>query len=151
VKPSFPNLSVLVMHLYFPQLQLGRSFTDGLTAADLRAVEERLTDAVARLARARPRRADGALVVEELGAGAALVSLMCRDARARLEGDGWLASVPEQRRRQLASELEPLIETHRRLWLARNRPGGLDDSAAWLEHLRECYLSGTTERGWGGW
>ncbi|MCU1448117.1 MAG: glycoside hydrolase, family 20, partial [Acidimicrobiales bacterium] len=130
VEPSFPNLSVLVMHLYFPQLQLGRSFTDGLTTADLAAVEERLTDAVARLARARSRRADGGLVVEELSAGAALVSLMCRDARARLEGDGWLASVPERRRRELAAELEPLIETHRRLWLARNRPGGLDDSAA---------------------
>jgi hypothetical protein len=139
------------MHLYFPQLQLGRTFTDGLTVGDLAGVEDRLSDAVAGLARARPRRADGALVVEELTTGAALVSLMCRDARARLEGDGWLASVPAARRERLASELEPLIENHRRLWLARNRPGGLDDSVAWLEHLRRCYRTGTTERGWGGW
>ena len=76
---------------------------------------------------------------------------MCGDARARLEADGWLASVPDGRRQQLAAELEPIIDAHRRLWLARNRPGGLPDSVAWLEHLLECYRTGTTERGWGGW
>jgi hypothetical protein len=110
-----------------------------------------MADAVGRLGRARPRRSDGALVVEELQAGAALVALMCRDARARLEADGWLASVPEGRRLELATDLEALIETHRSLWLARNRPGGLDDSLAWLEHLRECYRTGITDRAWGGW
>ena len=83
--------------------------------------------------------------------GAALVSLMCRDARLRLEGDGWLASIPEARRQALADELDGLIETHRRLWLARNRPGGLTDSVAWLEHLRDCYRTRTTDRAWGGW
>jgi hypothetical protein len=139
------------MHLYFPQLQLGRTFTEGLTIEDLVAVDDRLHDSVERLERARSRRPDAALVVDELTAGAALVSLMCRDARARLEADGWLGSVPEQRRHRLADELEPLIAAHRRLWLARNRPGGLDDSVAWLEHLRQCYRTGTTERGWGGW
>jgi len=142
---------VLVMHLYWPQLQLGRTFSDGLTVDDLLGVEQTLADAVKRLAQARPRRADGALVVEELQAGAALVSLLCRDARARLEGDGWLASVPDARRQELAADLEALIETHGELWLARNRPGGLDDSLAWLEHLRECYRTAITDRVWGGW
>jgi len=145
------NMSVLVMHLYFPQLQLGRSFSDGLTIDDLLGVEQGLADAVDRLRRSRPRRSDGALVIDELGAGAALVSLLCRDARARLETDGWLTSVPAVRRQELAADLEPLIETHRRLWLARNRPGGLEDSVAWLEHLLACYRSGTTDRAWGGW
>jgi hypothetical protein len=151
VVPKIWNMSVLVMHLYWPQLQLGRTFSDGLTVEDLLGVEQTLADAVNRLAQARPRRADGTLVVDELRAGAALVSLLCRDARARLEADGWLASVPEARRLELAADLDPMIETHRRLWLARNRPGGLDDSLAWLEHLQECYRTGTTDRAWGGW
>ena len=69
----------------------------------------------------------------------------------RLEGDGWLSSIPDARRRQLADEIDGLVETHRRLWLARNRPGGLADSVAWLEHLTGCYRTGTTDRAWGGW
>jgi hypothetical protein len=151
VAPKMWNMSVLVMHLYFPQLQLGRTFSDGLTIDDLARVEAGLADAINGIKRSRPGRADGGVAVEELTAGAELVTLLCRDARARLEADGWLGSVADARRQQLAAELEPLIDKHRRLWLARNRPGGLTDSVAWLEHLHECYRTGTTERGWGGW
>jgi len=148
---SVPNMSALVMHLYWPQVQLGRSFNQGMSADHLVAVEEALDDATSRLESARPRRADGDLVVEELTTAAALVALLCRDGRARLAADGWLASVPEPARLGLAAELQPLIDVHRRLWLARNRPGGLEDSVAWLTHLRECYVTGTTDRAWGGW
>ena len=151
VGASVPNTSVLVMHLYWPQIQLGRTFNQGMTADDLAAVGATLDDAVSKLAAARPRRSDGDLVIEELATAAALVAVLCRDARARLAVDGWLGSVPQTTRDRLAAELEPLIAAHRRLWLARNRPGGLEDSAAWLVHLRECYLTGTTDRAWGGW
>src|SRR5207249_4952583 len=30
VKPQVPNMSVLAMHLYYPQLRIGEGFTDGL-------------------------------------------------------------------------------------------------------------------------
>src|SRR5207248_5775514 len=110
VVPKMWNMSMLTMHLYWPQLQLGRTFSDGLSIDDLLGVEQGLADAVDRLGRAKPGRADGALVLDELRAGAALVSLMCRDARLRLEGDGWLASIPEARRRDLADELDTLID-----------------------------------------
>jgi len=151
VVPKMWNMSVLVMHLYFPQLQLGRTFSDGLTIDDLLGVEHTLAGCVAHLERARPSRSDGSLVLDELRAGAALVALLCRDARARLAADGWLGSVPDARRQELGADLDPLIDAHRSLWLARNRPGGLDDSLAWLEHLRACYRTGTTDRAWGGW
>jgi len=144
-------MSILTMHLYWPQLQLGRTFSESLTIDDLLGVEATLAEAVGRLGQAKPGRADASLVVDELSAGAALVALMCRDARLRLEGDGWLSAIPEAHRGQLADELDGLAETHRRLWLARNRPGGLPDSVAWLEHLRDCYRTGTTDRAWGGW
>ena len=48
--------------------------------------------------------------------------------------------MPEDERRTLAAGVEPIIEAHQSLWLARNRPGGLADSASWLTHLRDCYL-----------
>ncbi|HWC38679.1 MAG TPA: family 20 glycosylhydrolase, partial [Acidimicrobiales bacterium] len=149
IAPQFPNISVLVMHLYYPQLQLDRGISAGMTIEDLLAVEASLAVAAERVGRSQPQRADGELVKEELRTAAALVSLVCRDARARLAEDGWLSSVPESKRAELARELRPLIDHHRELWLARNRPGGLDDSAAWLEHLLHCYQTGVTDKAWG--
>ena len=64
------------------------------------------------------------------------------DARARLTGDGTLASVPEPTRQQLANELDRVIATHETLWHARNRPGGLVDSVAHLTRLRRAYATG---------
>jgi hypothetical protein len=122
-----------------------------MTVEDLRGVEESLAEAIERLGRSRPRRSDGDLVLDELRAAAALVALLCRDGQARLEQDGWLSSVPDRKLAELAADLRPLIERHRQLWLARNRPGGLEDSVAWLEHLHHCYESGVTDRSWGRW
>src|SRR5438552_1584392 len=152
VTPQFPNVSTLVMHLYFPQFRVGTGFTEGLTVDELLGVEEVLAKATSRLDRARPGRADGGLEVDEQRNGAALLALLCRDDRGQLATeDGRLRSVPEPDRRRLAAELAPIVECHRELWLARNRPGGLDDSVAWLENLRTCYATGVTNREWGGW
>jgi hexosaminidase len=151
VAPRIWNMSALVIHLYFPQLRLGDSITEGLSRPDLASVRQAVGEAVSSLQRARPRRPDGELVCDELAAAGRLVLHMCADAEERLAGDGQLASIPERRRRELAAGLEPIIEDHRRLWLARNRPGGLADSLAWLEHLRDCYLSGRVEPTWGDW
>ena len=151
IGPQFPNLSTLVLHLYFPQAQVGRSFTEGITVEQVAGAEAVLADCRRRLAVARPDRTDGALVVDELGAAIDLVGVLCRDLRARLEGDGWLGSVPETVRARLAADLAPLVDRHRTLWLARNRPGGLPESAAWLEHLERCYRTGVTDPSWGGW
>jgi hypothetical protein len=151
VEPQFPNLSTLVLHLYFPQMQVGRTFTEGITVEQVDEAVETLARASARLASARPDRPDGELLIDELQTAISLVDLLCRDLRARLDVDGWLTSVPESSRQKLAEELTPLIAHHRDLWRARNRPGGLDDSAGWLEHLERCYRTGETEKYWGGW
>jgi len=151
VTPQFPNLSTLVFHLYQPQLRVGQGMTEGLTVDELAGVELTLASAFGRLAVAAPRRADGALVLDELRNAIALVQVLIDDAKARLAGDGSLRAVPQARRSALAAALQPVIERHRELWLARNRPGGLDDSAAWLEHLLRCYEVGEAEKDWGEW
>ena len=112
VTPQFLNLSALVTHLYFPQLQLDRGFTAGHhRRPSWPASRSGSRMSAATLDRARPRRPDGALVLDELRNAAALVALLCRDGRARLEADGWLASVPGPRRERLAAELAPLIDS----------------------------------------
>ncbi|MEX0663641.1 MAG: glycoside hydrolase family 20 zincin-like fold domain-containing protein [Acidimicrobiia bacterium] len=149
ITPQFPNISALVLHLYYPQLKLGRGPTAGVTPEELAAVEGSLDDALGVLGSARPQRTDGTLVLDELRAAITLVSLLCRDGRARLAGDGTLASIPEDTRRELATELGGITETHRELWLARNRPGGLEDSVSWLAHLQRCYETGEAPMDWG--
>jgi hypothetical protein len=150
VTPQPPNMSPLVGHLLFPQWPVGRGPTRGLTTSELDSVEDALGSARAMLASSRPGRPDGELVKDELGVATSWLELACDDARGRLAGDGSLSSVPQPDRDALAARCEGLAEEHRRLWLERNRPGGLDESTAWLDHLKACYKSGQPDRAWFG-
>ena len=141
--PQVGNVASSVLHLYYPQLQLGRGPLAGVKAGEYAAIRASLAAAEERLVRARPGRADGALVIAELRNGIALVDLLCRDAQARLEGDGSIASVPAATRADLSRDLDAVIAAHDTLWHARNRPGGFVDSVAHLTRLRGAYERGT--------
>lgn len=147
---QFPNVSTLVMNLYFPQLPVGTGLTAGLELSHLEKVESAIESALARLPLARPRNEHGRIALDEISTSARLVQLACRDARERLRAGGRLEDVGERERSQLASELEPLVAEHRDLWSRRNRLGGLAESCGWLEHLRRCYLAGSAEDDWAG-
>jgi hypothetical protein len=149
--PQLPNHSILVMHLYFPQIRVGRGISKGATVEEFHTVQQRLADARAALDRARSGRPDAEQLGDEVRWTIDVLALMTDDALARMEGDGTLASVPEPTRQSLASRLDALSERHRALWLARNRPGGLDDSAAWLDNLGAAYRTGQPDPEWGGW
>jgi hypothetical protein len=141
--PQIGNVASSVIHLYFPQLQIGRGPLKGARASEYEAIQATLDDVGTHLDRARPGRADGALVIAELRNAIALVQILCRDGRARVAGDGSLASIPEATRLALASELDEVIAAHDTLWHARNRPGGFADSVANLTRLRRAYESGS--------
>jgi hypothetical protein len=151
ITPQFPNMSTLVLHLYYPQLTVGRGLTRGITTVELDALERHLAVTRAAVGRARSGRADAALLVDELHWSIDIVALLTRDARARLAGDGTIGSVPADVRNDLANELDSLIDRYRRLWLARNRPGGLSDSVSWLANLHAAYATGRPDPNWGGW
>jgi hypothetical protein len=122
----------------------------GLTDEDLDRVDAALHDTMTGVGRAGPRRADADLLLDEVRATVALLRLSVRDARLRLAGDGSLASVAPADRAGLAADLDAVVDEHRRLWTTRFRPGGLDDSVAWLDHLGSCYRTGEAERTWFG-
>jgi hypothetical protein len=151
VTPQIPNHSILVMHLYFPQIRVGRGLTKHLTLAELDAVEEILRAARADVDASAPQRVDASLLVDEMHWTIDVLELLVADARARMAGDGTLASVPDDVRRQLVERLAPIIDRHRTLWLARNRPGGRGDSVLWLENLRNAYATGRPDPDWAGW
>jgi hypothetical protein len=151
LRAQFPNVATLVMHVYFPQTVVGTEFTAGVDASEFAAVDRWLDELQARVAAGRPRRDDGPVILDELNNAIALTRLACRDAQARLAGDGTLASVPEPVRRALAVDLDEIATRHRELWLARNRPGGLADSLSWLDNLRLAYDTGNPDPRWGSW
>jgi hypothetical protein len=150
VTPQFPNMSALVMNLYYPQLPVGRSLTKGLTAAEVEAVEARLDEVRGLMARAKPERTDAARLIDEVEFSIDLVSLLMRDLQARLAVDGHIGSVSQAQRDVLGAELDDVTERYRALWLARNRPGGLEDSVAWLSNMGTAYATGRPDPTWGG-
>lgn len=83
---------------------------------------------------------DAELIQAEMKNAAALFRHACHLALARLTAEGWeLAKVPAETRRQLADEIKPIIAEHQRLWLARNRPGGLPESVGRMQRLLDLY------------
>jgi hypothetical protein len=150
VSPQFPNMSTLVMNLYYPQLSVGRGLTKGLNTHELDGVVRCLEEARSAAADSQPEWSDAPLLRDEVTFGIDLVGLVLRDAKARLNGDGSIQAVPAQVRASLGSDLDALTERYRSLWLANNRAGGLDDSVRWLTNLREAYTTGRPDPDWGG-
>jgi hypothetical protein len=91
-------------------------------------------------------------VGDELRTSIELCDLLLDDAAARLATvDGMLASVPASVRSVLADRMDAVIDAHRSHWLRRNRPGGLDDSVAWLARVRGAYRTGEIHPDWLNW
>ncbi len=139
LEPQMWNVSTLVLPLYFPQIDVGRGPLKGATVDQYEAVDADLDAYESRLAGIRSTRPDADLIVAELRNAIALVRVLSADARARLAVGGALADVCMAERAELAEALRPVIAEHERLWLLRNRPGGLPDSRAWLERLLDLY------------
>jgi hypothetical protein len=94
---------------------------------------ERRSDAsLADLDRARMDRPDADLIKAEVRNAAAMLRHACRRGR-------WLLDRSAHPAAELARELGGIVAEHKRLWLARNRPGGLPDSVAHLEARRSDY------------
>lgn len=89
-----------------------------------------------RLPEAEMQCPDADLIRSEFECTAKLIRFACRLGIARLDaGNVGTAQLPASARARLAAELEPLIPEFRQLWLARNRSGGLKESAGHFERL----------------
>ncbi len=89
----------------------------GLTPQDLDAAASAIETAVAPLKQFDPTDTPSRLVADELRQAAALLHHCIAIGRLRLAGD-----------EQSGVDTAALVAEHRRLWLARNRTGGLEDS-----------------------
>ncbi len=98
----------------------------------LRQVSENINTILAPLDRADMRRSDAALIRDEFAQVAGLLRHSV-DRICLLLGD------EERAPDELGAELEGLVAQQRANWLARNRPGGLDDSLCRFDNRLDEY------------
>ena len=135
-----PNASLLALILLHPDQPVTESDWPGLTVEGLERTLECVDRVMAPLAQARMARPDAELIADEFRNAAALLRHACRLGIARLRTEsGKIVSIPVETRRILANDLEDIAADYRRLWLIRNRPGGLADSVGQMERLLGMY------------
>jgi hypothetical protein len=107
---------------------------DGVTVGSLRETIEHIESIMDPLDNARMDAEDAGVVRDEFANAARMMLHACKRGKAILEGTIDSAGVREG----LASEMRTILGEHRRLWNARNRPGGLQESQSVFERrLRE--------------
>jgi hypothetical protein len=134
VEPA--NSSVLFWALQEPEALSG----EGAGRIDYEAALAAIDAAMQPMALARMRRDDAAQITQEFELTARLLRHACRHGQLLRAADGAGATA---RRRLLDDDMREIIREYERLWLARNRLGGLGDSVARLERVRSRYAPGT--------
>jgi hexosaminidase len=129
-----PNSSALFWILQWP-LEKVKSYPD-LAAAELKQTLAAIDRALSDLGRAKMERPDAALIVDEYQNTARLMRHACQRGLLALEKDADQAAAL---RHELDKDLARIIREYRRLWLARNRPGGMADSVGRLRAMRQDY------------
>lgn len=92
-----------------------------VTSTEWADAHARIEELAAQLSRLTVSRADAVVIVGELANAMRMMQLGCAKGRDLQHAP----ALPSPR-------LETIVEEHRRLWLARNRPGGLADSLSKL-------------------
>jgi hypothetical protein len=136
------NASALALLLLFPDRRLGEGSLAGITREALERTDARIARIAASLDRECMDRDDAGLVAAEVRLAARMLGHACRMGIARLDaGGGPPESLSGPIRGALGDEWEEVVADYRRIWLERNRPGGLGDSAGRMESLLRRYRS----------
>ena len=134
------NAFHLMLHRY-PWKMKNNYQTKELTIPNLRRCETEIKDALALLKEAKPQCDDHKIVIAELEQACDLALHGVKLGIARLQvKDYQTLSIPYEKRKALANDLEKIIKNHKKLWVVRNRPGGLRESAGRMEELHDYYL-----------
>ena len=107
---------------------------EGVSVESLRETSEHIGSIVEPLESARMERDDAGVTRDEFANAARMMLHACERGTAMLQG----TIDSSEKRDELASEMRTILGEHRRLWSARNRVGGLQDSESVFEQrLRE--------------
>ncbi|MBD3320664.1 MAG: family 20 glycosylhydrolase [Chitinivibrionales bacterium] len=121
------NRTVFNTLLFSRPGELGKN-CKGITKRDLKKSIRQFDKMEKSIAQIRPQSPDRVLIRQELTNAVRMARFGARRGLAHLEGTADLKA--------LRRECEKIITQHKKLWLKRNRPGGLDESAGMLEKVR---------------
>ncbi|MBN2392904.1 MAG: family 20 glycosylhydrolase [Anaerolineae bacterium] len=130
--PNVPRIhnSSILFHLLQGAVADEERFKS-VTVEDFETTLERIDAILATLSDVQMHRPDADVVKREFASAGRLLRHACRRALQLLGQETHTAA--------MLADLEEAIAEHKALWLARNRPGGLEDSLARFEPLREAY------------
>lgn len=133
------NIFHQMLHRYKWTLQ-GNPQTKVMTKEGLLEAEMEILAALDSMKYASLKVADSTIILEEIRLAAELALHGIHLGLARLDAkDQATANIALEVKQALIRELQPLIERHKKLWMVRNRPGGLDDSAGKLQEILDYY------------
>lgn len=132
------NGSALFFLLAFALDAFPHPRTPDLTREGLERGDALAANALARIARSRSRRSDADALTDEMRFTADVQRWCARFGGARLDAGAGVPveGLPTAVRRSLAEDLRALEDAHSRVWLARDRPGGLGESLRWFRRVR---------------
>ena len=121
----------------------GHGQTKEMTIEGLAANKHEILDALEIFDRSKPTSNDPKILLQETRQAALLAIHGLDLGIARLNAkDHATENISPEDKKRLISDLNTLIENHKKLWVVRNRVGGLSDSTSKLEDLLNYYKSG---------
>jgi len=134
------NQSILFYILHNPESPIRTGPYANLTVDNLKKTRNYIDKVILPLRQTKMDRANAQQITDEVSNAAKLLRHACSLAIVWLETtDGKISNIPQNVRKELAGDLAEIINEHKRLWLLRNRQGGLADSAARMEKILELY------------
>lgn len=133
VTPEVRNASVFNQLIVNPNSVLPK----GLSSEGLKSCIKNLDENLEKLLKSPMKARDAEIVKDEMKLAVALAQLGCKIGLARLSGkhrSNDIGSIRDQDKKALASEFRGLIQEHQRIWVLRNRSGGLQVSTKNLEN-----------------
>jgi hypothetical protein len=111
---------------------------EGLSEAGLQETSEQIDEIMARLGEAEMQRPDADLIRREFSWAADMLRHACQRGIWMLKQESGNNGLTVG---SLVQEAERLIAEYREIWLARNRPGGFEDSVARMEKMKQAYTA----------
>jgi hypothetical protein len=134
------NASILFRILLYPDANFNRGIYAKLTKEKLEQTLDYIDKVMVSVEKSSMKISDSKLIKAELICAANILRHGCRLGIAKIDASNKkIDRIPMARRVELANELEGIITEFKRLWLIRNRPGGLPDSVARFEKILKYY------------
>jgi hypothetical protein len=122
--------------VYYHIVNGGDKLSPKLTVESLQATIDEIDRVLGALPNAKMQRPDASLIAREFTMTGALMKFTCHLGQERIKANRCtIDKLPVEARQKLAAELAPLLPDYRRLWVARNRTGGLRESVGRWENL----------------